>query len=76
MNSRPGDTAAKTAAPGKTSGHKDRWGGGSPRQSKLPLSAGIARTMQDNAEIYASTTRSHPSDAPALIPNTISPPNT
>lgn len=76
MNNRPGETVVKTAAPGQTSGHKDRGRGGSPRQSKLPLSAGIARTMQDNAEIYASTARSHPSDAPALIPNTISPPNT
>lgn len=68
----------KTAALGQTSGHKDRWGkgGDNPRQGKLPLSAGIARTMQDNAEIYASTPRSHPSDAPTLIPNTICPPNT
>lgn len=74
MHNRSGENVVRAALGGKQVKKKE--GGCNPRQSKLPLSVGIVRTMQDNTQIYASTIRSHPSDAPALIPNTISPPNT
>ena len=77
MNNRSGETLLKTAALVQTSGHKDRAGGvGGGEQLQTEPAPIVSWDIEDNAEIDASTARTHPSDAPALILNTISPPNT
>lgn len=75
MDNRPGETVVKDSSTGANK-WTQRQRGGQPQTEPTPI---VCWDSEDNAgqrRDICEPTRSHPSDAAALIPNTISPPNT